>query len=120
MYQQSEVKISDSEWFILQAIWDKSPITIRDIIKALKHTPWARTTIQAMVSRLVTKKIISTSASGYAFLYSPLISKEEAVKMYTKSFIDRVYNGNASVLVATIASGDYLTSQEKKVVKKLL
>ncbi len=120
MYQQNEVKISDSEWLILQVIWSKSPITMGDIVKALDYTPWARTTIQTMVARLVSKKILSTNAAGYAFLYSPLISKEDAVKMYTKSFIYQVYSGDASALVAAIASGNYLTPQEKKVVKKLL
>ena len=120
MYIQNEFKISDSEWLIMQVMWDKSPLYMGDIVKALDYTPWARTTIQTMVARLVTKNAIGTNRIGYAFLYYPLISKEDAVKMYTKSFIERVYSGDASTLVTAIASGDYLTPQEKKVVKKLL
>lgn len=90
MYIQNEVKISDSEWIILHAVWDKSPAYMRDIVKALEFSPWRRSTIQTMVARLVKKNVLGTNHSGNAFLYFPTIPKEEVVKMYTKSFIDHV------------------------------
>jgi len=120
MYQQNEIKISDAEWLIMQAVWDKSPLYMGDIVKALSHTPWARATIQTMVARLISKNVIGTNRNGYAFLYYPVVTKEDAVKMYTKSFIDRVYNGDISELVNELASDDYLTTEEKKAIKKML
>lgn len=119
MYLQNEVKISDSEWFILQAVWEKSPLFMGDIVKALSDTPWARTTIQTMVARLVSKKVLATSSAGHAFLYYPIVTKEDAVKMYTQSFIDRVYSGDALKLVSEIATGEYLAADQKKAAKKL-
>jgi len=119
MYQQSEVKISDSEWLILQVIWEKSPLYMGDIVKALQYTPWKKPTIQTMVARLAAKNIIGTNKSAFAFLYYPIISREEALKMYTKSFVERVYNGNAYELLSKMAKEDYLAPQEKKELKKL-
>lgn len=119
MYQQNEVKISDSEWLIMQAIWSKSPLYMGDIVSALNYTPWSRTTIQTMVARLVAKNVVATNRTGYAFLYYPLITEEDAVKMYTKSFIDRVYRGSAAKLVSTLAAGDMLKPEDKKKLKKL-
>lgn len=119
MFQQNEVKISDSEWLIMQVIWNKSPLYMGDIVSALSYTPWRRTTIQTMVARLVTKNVIATNRTGYAFLYYPIISKEAAVSMYTKSFVDRVYNGNAAGLVTMIAESDMLKPEDKKKLKKL-
>ena len=118
MYQQNEVKISDSEWLILQVIWSKSPLYMGDIVNALQHTPWKKPTIQTMVARLAAKKIIGTNKTAFAFLYYPILTKEETAKMYTKSFVDRVYNGNASELITKIVSEDYLTPQQKKALKK--
>lgn len=119
MYIQNEVKISDSEWLIIQPLWEKSPLYMGDIVRALAYTPWNRTTIQTMVARLIAKGVISTNRAGYAFLYYPAITEEEAVQMYTKSFIDRVYRGNAAALVTAIAEGDSLSPKEKKELKKL-
>lgn len=119
MYIQNEVKISDSEWLILQPIWNKSPLYMGDIVSALSHTPWSRTTIQTMVARLVAKGVVGTSRTGYAFLYYPLVTEEEAVKMYTKSFVDRVYRGKSAELISYIAKNDLLSAEEKKSLKKL-
>ena len=119
MYQQSEVKISDSEWLILQVIWNKSPLYMGDIVNALKNTPWKKPTIQTMVARLAAKQIIGTNKAAFAFLYYPIIPKEEALKMYTRSFVERVYNGNAYELLSKMAKEDYLTPREKKEAKKL-
>ena len=119
MFQQNEVKISDSEWLIMQVIWNKSPLYMGDIVSALSYTPWRRTTIQTMVARLVTKNVIATNRTGYAFLYYPLITREDAVNMYTKSFIERVYRGNAGELVAAVAESDMLKPDDKKRLKKL-
>jgi len=69
---------------------------------------------------LIAKKLIAIIRGGHAFQYYPVVPKEDAVKMYTKSFIDRVYKGNASELVIEISSDDYLTTEEKKALKKLL
>ena len=119
MFQQNKVKISDSEWLVMQAIWSKSPLYMGDIVSALNYTPWSRTTIQTMVARLVTKNVIATNRMGYAFLYYPLISEDDAVKMYTQSFITRVYRGNAANLVTAIAASDMLKPEDKKKLKKL-
>ena len=119
MYQQSEVKISDSEWLILQVIWEKSPLYMGDIVYALKYTPWKKPTIQTMVARLAAKKIIGANKTTFAFLYYPIVTREDAVKMYTESFVERVYNGNAYELLSKMANEDYLTPRQKKAAKKL-
>ena len=115
MNQRTEIRISDAEWQIMNAVWNKPPMHMGDITKALSHTPWKRSTIQTMVARLVSKNFIGTNHSGSAFLYYPVVVKEDIVKIYTKAFIDRVYNGKASNLVAELASGDYLTTEEKRI-----
>lgn len=120
MYIKNEVKISDSEWLIMKAIWEKSPAYMGDIVSALAHTPWRRTTIQTMVARLVAKKAIGSDHREPAFLYYPLISKEDADKMYTKAFVERVYSNDAAELVKALIDGEYLSAAQKKEIKKLL
>lgn len=121
MYQENEFKISESEWLVMHVIWDRpQPVYMGDIVKALSNTPWSRTTIQTMVARLLAKQVVGANKTRYAFQYYPIVSKEDAQKSFTESFIRRVYNGDTSLLIKEIASGDYLTAEEKKVLKKSL
>ncbi|MHB8963271.1 MAG: BlaI/MecI/CopY family transcriptional regulator [Saccharofermentanales bacterium] len=121
MYQENEFKISESEWLVMHVIWNKQqPMYMGDIVKALSNTPWSRTTIQTMVSRLVLKKVVGTNRTGYAFLYYPLVNREQALKSFTDTFVRRVYNGNAYQLVSELISKDYLSADDRKSLKKLL
>ncbi len=121
MYQENEFKISESEWLVMHAIWNRQqPMYMGEIVKALSNTPWSRTTIQTMVSRLVLKKVVGTNRTGYAFLYYPLVNREEALKSFTETFVRRVYNGNAAMLVNELVTGNYLSVEDRKTLKKLL
>ncbi|MHB1484470.1 MAG: BlaI/MecI/CopY family transcriptional regulator [Saccharofermentanales bacterium] len=111
--------ISDSEWLVMQAIWDKNPCYLGDIINALKFTPWNKTTISTMVNRLVWKKLIMVKKlTNTLFLYAPLISEKEAVEIYTKAFVDRVYKCDAAKLVELLAEDNEFTKKERADIKK--
>jgi len=113
-------KISDAEWKIMHVIWEKSPLYMGDIVKALKESPWSRTTIQTMVLRLLSKEVIGTNREGHAFLYYPQITKQQALDKYLKDFVSRVYQDDSKSLVEEIIDAGLLSSSDKKDIKKLL
>ncbi len=121
MTYKRKYKISESEWLILNVIWEKSsPVYMKDIVRALGHRPWSRTTIQTMVTRLVQKGIVGTIKSGYAFEYYSIPKKDEVLKEYTEFFVNRVYNSDASALIENIVEGGYLTAEDKRELKRNL
>lgn len=117
---RNKVKISDAEWYVMHVIWDNSPLYMGDIVKALSDTSWSRTTIQTMVLRLLSKKIVGTNGKGHAFLYYPLITREDALELYTHSFVERVYRNDPKALATALVQGDYLSDSDKEDLKKLL
>lgn len=120
MKYKADIKISDSEWLVLHVIWDKSPMRMREIVHGLSHTTWSRNTIQTMVARLLNKGIIGADTSDRNFLYYPAIEKEDVLSMYTKYFIERVYNNKAPDLIEEILKEDYLSYEEKEEIKKII
>lgn len=121
MYQENKYKISDSEWVIMNAIWNlEQPIYMRDIVNALSDTPWSRTTIQTMVSRLLTKKIIDANRKRYAFEYFPAVERKDALRAYTDTIIKRVYDEDPMRLVNEVLEGNHLDAEQKKELKKIL
>ncbi|MHB1484471.1 MAG: BlaI/MecI/CopY family transcriptional regulator [Saccharofermentanales bacterium] len=111
--------ISDSEWLVMQAVWDNTPCYMCDIIRSLRFTPWSRTTISTMVNRMVVKKCIeATKLKSTLCVYTPLISEKEAMEIYTRAFIERVFKCDAAKLVEMLAEDNEFTKKEKADIRK--
>lgn len=120
MYVDKFIQITDTEWHIMNIVWSRSPLFMSEIVAELKHTSWKKTTIQTMVSRLITKKIIGVNRTGRAFTYFPIISEKEATRMKTNYFIKNICKGNAVRCVERIVEIMMISAEEKKSIKKLL
>lgn len=116
----NRVMISKSEWKIMQVLWDESPLRMGEIVDALKHSKWKRTTIQTMVNRLVAKGFIETDRKGYAFLYYPKVKEKKQKAATSKEFVDEIYNGSLAGFIEGYLSLEKLSSEEKEKIKELI
>ena len=117
---KKEIKITESEWSVMEILWDTDFATIGDIKKALADTNWSDSTIKTLVRRLVVKKAIAINTDEAVFRYYPLISQRDCQKNETKSFINRVYDGSVSMLVANLATESNLSESERKELLELI
>jgi BlaI family transcriptional regulator, penicillinase repressor len=115
-------KISDSEWAVMELLWDHSPRTASEIAKALrKKTSWAENTVRTLLTRLVEKGALKVQdQTGSPKLYSPAVKREACVKAESESFLDRIFQGAAKPLLVHFAKNARLTPDEVKELKKLL
>jgi BlaI family penicillinase repressor len=111
--------ISDSEWQILKVLWERSPLTLPEILCALKETGWSNTTIQTFLSRLVKKGAVATERRGKGYLYTPVVAREACQTDETKAFVDRVFDGSLKELVLRFAK-DKLSDAELEELKRLV
>nr|WP_205842237.1 BlaI/MecI/CopY family transcriptional regulator [Natranaerobius trueperi] len=54
------------------------------------------------------------------YLYYPMLSREECRITETETFLEKVYNGSVSMLVANFIKQDKLSQEEINELKKLL
>lgn len=114
--------ISDSEWAIMEALWESSPQTASEVTKTLRTTMnWAENTVRTLLTRLVEKGALKTSenASGTR-TFIPAVKREACVRAESQSFLDRVFGGAAKPLLVHFAQNTKLTADEVKELKKLL
>ena len=53
------MKLSDSEWTVMTAIWERSPASVRDVLERIgPKTDWAYSTVKTILERLVEKKAL--------------------------------------------------------------
>lgn len=117
----SKYQISDSEWIIMKIIWADKSVTANEIIEKLSvEKKWAPKTIKSMLSRLVTKGIIGFDQNGRTYSYHPLVSSTETIKEETKTFVEKVFDGNFLSLVASFVENNDFTKDEIEEFKKIL
>lgn len=114
--------ISDSEWTIMEQLWETSPQTALELTRALEPTThWAENTVRTMLGRLVDKGAlkIGENAAGTR-TFRPAVSREACVKAEGDSFMQRIFGGAAKPLLVHFAQESKLTSDEVAELKQLL
>ena len=115
-------KISESEWAVMEVLWDDSPRTASEIAKTLREkTSWAENTVRTLLTRLVEKGALKISdEAGSPKLYSPAVKREACVKAESESFLDRIFQGAAKPLLVHFAKNARLTPDEVRELKRIL
>jgi len=117
----NKYQISDSEWIVMKVIWAYESISANEIINKLSpDINWAPKTIKTMLSRLVTKEIIGYTKEGRSYVYFPLVTSSETIKEENKTFIEKVYNGDFSSLLASFVDQNQYSDDEIDEFKKIL
>ncbi|MEQ1839852.1 MAG: BlaI/MecI/CopY family transcriptional regulator [Verrucomicrobiales bacterium] len=114
--------ISEAEWIVMEALWERAPQTASEVARTLKPTTgWAVNTVRTMLTRLVEKDALRSeeNASGVRE-FSPLCSRDAIVQAESRTFLDRVFKGAAQPLLVHFASNSNLTPEEVRQLKKLL
>ncbi len=105
----------------MEALWaSREPLTSADVAERLEARGWSLATIKTMLSRLVTKGAISHRQDGRRFLYSPAIEREAYVGSESIKFVERLFGGRLSPLVARLAEEDALDAKDIAEIEKLL
>ena len=117
---KNEINISESEWTVMEYLWNNPLVTITEIRKALSSTGWSDSTIKTLVRRLVSKQVIAVNDEEANFRYYPLVSQQKCRSKETRSFIDRVYQGSVSMLVTNLAADSNLTEKETEELMNLI
>ncbi len=106
-------KISEAELVVLKVLWSKneaiSSAYISEVIS--KETGWDKSTIRTLVHRL-TEKGALIQEKREMYYYFPTITEKEYVEAQTRSFLTKMYRGNAKKLVASLFEQDYIQPDE--------
>ena len=108
-----QVNLSDSEWKLMNRLWDESPRTIMELTAALhQETGWSKNTVITMLSRLETKGAVRYEEGGRAKQYFPAVAREDAALAETESFLSKVYGGSLGLMVSSLVDSRSLTEED--------
>ena len=114
--------ISESEWSVMEALWESSPLTASELTKTLRPTMnWAENTVRTLLTRLIDKGAVKTGEnSSGTRTYLPAVQREVCVHAEGESFMQRIFAGAAKPLLVHFAQNSKLTAEEVRELKKIL
>jgi BlaI family penicillinase repressor len=113
--------LSRAEYDILNIIWPKGCLSIREVHDELQSTyQWAYSTTKTMMDRMVQKGLLQREEFHRVFLYKPLITKPQGLARWVQFFADRVLGMDYSSVVSLFANNNSLTENEIDELKELL
>ena len=118
----ADKRISDAELDLMEVLWAASePLTSAEIIERLEaQRDWSPATVKTMLSRLATKGALTHREDGRRFLYSPAIERDSYVGRESRRFVERLFGGRLSPLVARLAEEDALDDDDIAAIEALL
>jgi predicted transcriptional regulator len=117
-----DVRISDGELDVMEALWAAGqPLTAAEVAERIgADRDWSLATVKTMLSRLVAKGALKHREDGRRFLYSPAIKREAYVGNESRRFVERLFGGRLSPLVARLAEEDALDEDDIAAIEALL
>lgn len=109
-----DINITETEWKVMDVIWNEAMLTIGDIKNRLSDSKWSDSTIKTLVRRLTKKGAVGFDDAKGRYRYYPLVSENECKLKETRNLINRIYNGSVKMLMTSLASESNLTDEEEK------
>lgn len=117
----SQVSISDAEWQVMNVVWSGQPLTAQEVIAALDGmADWAPATVKTMLHRLVKKNVLAYEPQGNRYVYRARARRSDCVRQASRSFLDRVFEGESGSLVAHFLRSSKLSPDEIAELRQIL
>lgn len=115
------MKFNDSEWTVMQAVWESSPASARTVLERVHaETDWAYTTVKTVLARLVEKGALHEEKQGNTSIYAPLVTRETARKAAVRSLLDKAFDGTFGSLVQHMVASEKLGKKEREKLARML
>src|SRR5215212_4201554 len=96
-------------------------VTFRDVYETLRgRRTIAYTTVMTTMKTLEQKGYLKASQQDRAYVYRPARPKQQVIKAMVRDFIDRVFNGSASPLVAHLLEDEHITEAELRDLTRMM
>lgn len=107
------VNLSNTEWSVMEEVWNDSPKTLMELVRAMEiKLGWMKSTTCTVVRRLEDKGALRHEQGIRARLYYPRIERGEAAAAETESLLSRVYGGSVGLMVASMAGQNALSQED--------
>lgn len=113
------MKLFDSELKVMDVLWREGDFPAKAIAKTLtEEIGWNVNTTYTLIKRCIAKEAIERSEPG--FMCHALVSKEQVQQEETQELIDKVFDGSADKLFASLLGGRRISREQLEQLRRMI
>ncbi len=118
---EEKFSLNNSEWEIMECLWENSPKTIVQMVKEMKEKKdWAKSTTNTMIRRMEAKGLIFYEQGEKARLYFPKIKREEIAANEAQTLLHKVFHGQIGLMLSALVPQNNLTDEDIRELEDIL
>lgn len=113
------MKLFDSEWKVMEVLWQKNDQTAKQIaLRLAERVGWNKNTTYTVIKKCIDKGAIERQEPN--FVCHAAITKRQAQKEEADALVEKVFDGSAELLFASLLSDRRLSNEELARLKALV
>lgn len=118
---KQEVRVTNSEWYVMNCLWEEHPRTLMQIVPVLnERVGWSKSTCATMVRRMSEKGLIGFEEKGKTKCFFPIVKKEDVVVQETRDFLQRIYDGSIGMMMSALVRQQDLSKEDIHELQEIL
>jgi BlaI family penicillinase repressor len=92
--------LTRQELLIMKVVWERGSATVKDVCEVIsQQKATAYTTILTLMGILEAKGALVHTRSGRAYVYNPVLSRQQATRNQVRDLIERFFDGKPEKLI---------------------
>ena len=116
----NEQKLTESEIILMEILWQKEKVFMKDILEDYSDPKPASTTIATLLKRMQNKDLVGYKLYGNSRQYFPKVKKEDYFQGEMTSMIDRFFNSSVSQFASFFTSNSKLSQKQLKELRDII
>jgi BlaI family penicillinase repressor len=116
----NEQKLTETEMTLMEILWKKERVFMKDILEDYHDPKPASTTIATLLKRMQNKDLVGYKLYGNSREYFPKVKKEDYFQGEMTSMIDRFFNSSVSQFASFFTSNSKLSQKQLKELRDII
>ena len=119
MARKKSPGLTDAELRVMDVLWSKGSATVSDVLASLpRDIPLAYSTVLTTLRILERKGYLKHHKEGRAFVYRPVVAREQESEMAVTHLLRRFFEGSPELLMLRLVERRKITPEELERLRK--
>ena len=119
MARKKSPNLTDAELRLMEVLWEKGAATVSEVVEQLpKSVPLAYSTVLTTLRILENKGYLRHSKDGRAFVYRPIVGREQARENAVIHLLRRFFENSPELLMLNLLEGKKISVKELERLRK--
>jgi BlaI family transcriptional regulator, penicillinase repressor len=114
--------VTETEFSILNVLWERGPTTVRGIVEAMypKHTHSLHATVKSLLERLADKQLVTCQRKEGVYFFSAVVDRAAFVTQQLQTMADSNFGGSLRPLLSTLVDNVKLSTRDREAILRII